>query len=533
LQYVVSTGRFLCTLLCLATVFRSAHGNQPQVGHMEAGVVSAVGVSWRAVALNYVYSNPVVVCSVVFDNNSYSVLPRVRNAATDSFDLRLQNPRNRTSLQTETVYYLVVEEGVWQTPEGTSIEAARLECRSVNRASLWDHRWMTYHGYGLARTNPVVLGQVMSANDTDWSSFWASGETPADVPDMDFTFAGRHIGEDGDTSREQETLGIIVFEQGSGLVAGVSYEARVGSASVEGVANSPPFDYSHNLPSTPQVAILSSAAMTGADGAWPVLFGTTPLRSDRIRLAVLEDQIRDSERSHGGERVAWAAFTAPLSTELVAVPPAPPPAPQLPGPPPARRWPYRTGFELPIFPFASVPHNVDYWTVEEPCRVITNGSAGTGQSLGVPFPGAATRDMGGSAPTTVWVDLRTSLPTRTDVPMLPVPNHTLAAVCLHAEEGLLCLDGDGERGGIWRPAGIEVSPGSRISLRQDFAHLSWDIYIDGRLGLAGLGFACTNIDAFLSVTVAPAIDTLQIDDISIDSRAPSDLFRRMNGILVY
>jgi hypothetical protein len=53
------------------------------------------------------------------------------------------------------------------------------------------------------------------------------------------------------------------------------------------------------------VAILSSAAMDGNNGGWPILFGETPIDNNEINLAIDEDQIKDSERKHNTEQVAY------------------------------------------------------------------------------------------------------------------------------------------------------------------------------------------------------------------------------------
>ena len=48
--------------------------------------------------------------------------------------------------------------------------------------------------------------------------------------------------------------------------------------------------------------------MDGNDGAWPLLYGASPVSSSDLDLAVDEDQISGSERSHTTEQVAYIVF---------------------------------------------------------------------------------------------------------------------------------------------------------------------------------------------------------------------------------
>ena len=69
-------------------------------------------------------------------------------------------------------------------------------------------------GYANAYTNPVVIGQVMTENDPDWSVFWASDGSRNNPPDAGALFVVKNVGEDPDATRANETLGYMVFEAG-------------------------------------------------------------------------------------------------------------------------------------------------------------------------------------------------------------------------------------------------------------------------------------------------------------------------------
>lgn len=88
----------------------------------------------------------------------------------------------------------------------------------------------------------------------------------------------------------------------------MGYSAGLGSDSVRGVANSPPYSYAFNGLSAAFTAILSQAGMDGGNGGWAILYGSNPLTASQISLAIEEDWYRDSERRHSTEQVGDIIF---------------------------------------------------------------------------------------------------------------------------------------------------------------------------------------------------------------------------------
>ena len=79
--------------------------------------------------------------------------------------------------------------------------------------------------FGQSYTNPVLLGQVMSDNDPDFSAFWSAGEKPWYPASSTALVTGKHVNGDTDTTRADELIGYVVFEAGAGLIGGVAFEA--------------------------------------------------------------------------------------------------------------------------------------------------------------------------------------------------------------------------------------------------------------------------------------------------------------------
>jgi PKD repeat protein len=274
------------------------------------GSVQGVGDTWQTVSLpdSYPYTNPVVVASVQYEAGAAPAVARVRNAAGNSFELKVQSPGDGAAVGGYTVRYVVVEAGVYTAAEdGIKLEAGKV---ASTRTDGQLNGWV---GQALDTTNtysqPVVLGQVMSDNDAAWSVFWARGADRSTPPSGSALFVGKHVGEDPLNTRASETLGYIVLEAGTGSIGGLGYKAGVSAATVFGVDNGPPYPVAYGLPEA-DGGVVSSAAMTGGNGGWPVLYGAAPFAGGNLDLAIDEDQIKDPERWHSGESVGYLLFSA-------------------------------------------------------------------------------------------------------------------------------------------------------------------------------------------------------------------------------
>jgi hypothetical protein len=279
-------------------------------GVLEFGVVMVSGDD-VTVDLDNTYVSPVVVCSVQYDDNTTPVVVRVSNVTPTSFDIRLQNPSGG-GVAAENVSYLVVEEGTW-TIDGVNLEAQTYLSTVTDEDGSWVGQPQSY---GQSYSNPVVLGQVMSDNDPDWSAFWCQGGSRSDPPSATALTTGKTVGEDTYTTREDETIGFIVFEAGHGTIGGVEYEAALGADTVQGVDDSPPYAYTFNtaFATAPQAVLTTLAGMDGPNGGWAQTHGATIATATSLYLSIDEDQIGDSERNHINEQVGYVAFGGTANT---------------------------------------------------------------------------------------------------------------------------------------------------------------------------------------------------------------------------
>lgn len=271
---------------------------------MEIGTVIADGTP-QTIHLVKKYTTPVVICSVNNVANGIPIVTRVGNVTSTSFDLYLQNPSGLLPAP-DAVSYIVMEQG-FHTINGVKCEAIRHDATTTAR----NNNWIADNiGYLQAYANPVVLGQVMTTNDAFWSVFWCRGTGTQNPPNPANLRVNKTVCEDTTVARAAETLGVIVFEDGSGTIAGVAMDAQEGADNVQGVSNSPPYALPFNNPftTTPAVVIVGQHAMDGNNGGWPVLWGVPHATSTQANVVCDEDQIGDAERSHTSEQLVVVAF---------------------------------------------------------------------------------------------------------------------------------------------------------------------------------------------------------------------------------
>ena len=274
----------------------------------EGALVMTSTEEWKNVALDGTFTSMVAVCTPSYTVGQPPLAVRIRNANGSSFDLRivrldgLSNP-----LFGIRVYCLVTSEGIYTvSSHGVTMEAVRLESTTTDGRGAWVG---TPSAFVNTYNNPVVLGQIMTANDPLPSLFWSRGSTVQDRPSYGSLWVGKHVGEDPNRDRAKETIGYVVFEAGTGAIGGLRYEAGVGAAAIQGFGNSPPYSYENLNEISFPVVVLSIAGMKGGNGGWPVIYETgSPQEPGQLQLAIDEDRLSDQERSHVAEEVAYFLF---------------------------------------------------------------------------------------------------------------------------------------------------------------------------------------------------------------------------------
>jgi LPXTG-site transpeptidase (sortase) family protein len=290
--------------------------SDPGLSWMETQLLANVGASWQLVSLSNDYNNMVPVCTYNLpssaDNEAFVRIRNIDNTA-DSFEIRLQQPRNSSSLTPADVHCVIIEEGthtlIDQNPVlNRTLEAHITNSDQFNENDNWNSSRMENVGYTNTYTQPVVLGQVITFNDSDFSLFWSSNGNGINPPDASALYLGKHVGEDpGSDPLSDEILGFIVIEGGSGFVDGYYYEVALGIDSIAGVGDSPPYSYTLTRPFSYGAA--TQEAEDGGNGGWAVFYGSSPFSGTQLNLAIEEETAAgDSSRTHTQEQVAYWVF---------------------------------------------------------------------------------------------------------------------------------------------------------------------------------------------------------------------------------
>ena len=264
----------------------------------------SVDDSWTTLNFWNNYTNPVVVAVNNLDSDANNeVVVRISNVTGTSCDVRLQNP-DSDPVTSADVHVIIMDEGAYNLSDGRKVEAYKYEESQTFENGNWGVG--TQQTYSNSYINPVVLGQVMSQNDSDWSVFHCDdGANRANPPTNTNLYTCKHVGKDADTTRNAEIVGYIVIEQGSGIVNSVNYACALGADGVAGVDDSPPYTYV--LGGTYNVGVATQTAEDGGDGGWGILYGASPI-SSTIALAIDEDTTDGTNRAHTGEQVAYWVF---------------------------------------------------------------------------------------------------------------------------------------------------------------------------------------------------------------------------------
>jgi hypothetical protein len=287
--------------------------------YLQIGIVSASTADWTLETLDHDYGDDmVVICTPNYEYDALflpePLVAHVKNAIGNSFQVKLVQAVGG-SLQdvSADVHYMVVKAGVYTLAEhGVKMEAVKFNSTITDGLGSWVGQNRSYTN---SYINPVVVGQVMTYNADRawyWSVFWCRGSSRSSPPSSTELWVGKHKAQDP-RAVNNETLGYVVIEAGEGEMDTASgtarYFAALGSDTVRGIDNSPPYTYSLTEPSfTPSTAILSQAAMDGRDGGWAVLYGPSPVTYSALKLAIEEDMAWDSERKHTTEQVGYIVF---------------------------------------------------------------------------------------------------------------------------------------------------------------------------------------------------------------------------------
>lgn len=296
-------------ILLAGLLFQFTSYAAPITPYLEMVKISAVNSAWKSIPLSNSYTSPVIACTYNLPSaSSNEAVVRVREVGS-TLQVRIQRPLNSTAVTASDVYCTISEEGSYTYP--IKYEAHRVTSTQTNYGSNWSATRMVNVSSSPFKvqsyTQPVVIGQVMSHNNANFSVFWNNNCSGRGAPPTNTAICvGKHTGQSVPTSPTTETLGYFIAEQAAYTLASGYLNIALGGNSVAGTGNSPPYNYS--LPRNYSLATASQAAENGGNGGWAVLYGTSPVNT-QLGLAVEEETVAgDTTRRHINEQVAYWVF---------------------------------------------------------------------------------------------------------------------------------------------------------------------------------------------------------------------------------
>ena len=268
----------------------------------------ADGAAWTTIQLEKTYSSMVVVAQPLAGAGAPPLASRIRNANGSSFEVRLDRlDGSATPVGPTGVRFLVVEAGVYnQATHGIKMEAVKYTSTVTDRGGSFTgtHRDFAYTGYDHYFI-PAVFGQVMTSNDASWSAFWYEAGSNG-------LTLGKHVGEDPDTTRSDETIGYIVMESGSYQfgnyqvqVGGLGYDAYTGLGSLSESSASHTFTRFptiHSAQLSADIAVPWGGSDAGKDGYVAMQAVTA---GNSLSGYLTEDSLGDAEKATGEKGGAY------------------------------------------------------------------------------------------------------------------------------------------------------------------------------------------------------------------------------------
>ena len=144
--------------------------------NLEVLLVENVGYTWQTVALDNTYASPVPICTYHLPSAADNPAAiRIRNLAGTSFDIKIQQPPDSSVVTPSDVFCIVAEEGQHTLSDGRDFEAHTVVSTNVSgtNAGGWANGEDVSGDILGVYANPVVLGQVISYNNSDFSVFWS------------------------------------------------------------------------------------------------------------------------------------------------------------------------------------------------------------------------------------------------------------------------------------------------------------------------------------------------------------------------
>jgi RHS repeat-associated protein len=262
----------------------------------EVGQITDLTHITQTIELAHTFRNPVVFMQPPSYNESDQTVVRILDVQADSFTVVLHDAPNKTpSHTTETVSYIVLEEGQWELPNEDLLEVGTVSTSATRSAS--PAAWESVSFISSFTATPVILSQVQTYNDPHWVK-----TRQHNASSTGFSVA---LEEDQVQTLPHgvERIGWLAIEPSRGEWGIHNYE--VYTTGVEVNSNWYTQNFSPSLFTEPPRFVGTITTYIGWDTAY---LRYQNLVSGSVQIKIEEDTTYDSEVSHGKEDIAYLAI---------------------------------------------------------------------------------------------------------------------------------------------------------------------------------------------------------------------------------
>jgi hypothetical protein len=247
--------------------------------------------NWKTISLQNTYTNPVVITSDSTLNSSDSVVVRIRNITSTSFQCRLQETSNLNGLHPdETISYIVGESGYWNVG-GSSIQFGSINTNQmIQRGQISIVYPVSYS------STPSVLTQVQTYNDVAFVSTRIKT-----ITNSYFTVGLEEEERTNGGSHGIETIGWMSITSGETIDNNIMIETNV----VPNVTHqNKTVSYQTAFSSTP-ILLTKLVSYVGRDSATTRIINNS---NTQMTLRIVEDKTKDTETNHTIETICYVAI---------------------------------------------------------------------------------------------------------------------------------------------------------------------------------------------------------------------------------
>jgi hypothetical protein len=253
--------------------------------------------NWKHVAFSQTFQDPVVVVKSFSSYDGDPAVVRIQNIDATGFEIRIQEWDYLDGIHgEESVSYVAMERGLHTLPDGTLVEAQRLDTDVTNG-------FTQVNFTGSFPVTPVIIAAVSTYNGGD----------AVTTRTRDITAAGFQVGMEEQELNAQshvtETISYIAWQPSSGTVDGLTFEVTTTSDMV--TDNLSTIVYHETFLSLP-VFIGDMQTTDGGDTA-NVRWQNQDLYAVDVRIA--EEQSSDSEIGHTTEVVGYMLLSMGSDTD--------------------------------------------------------------------------------------------------------------------------------------------------------------------------------------------------------------------------